>query len=136
MPKGTPKYASDRSPRDNGAPKAIPDDTQIGAAQPRGSTKWHPVVKAWWKALGMSDTARVFQQFDWTNAWVAADILDNMYNLGFTPGLIKEWHTIVSELHQPRLDLLYEQPEEAPEVDEDDEAAAAEISDIKSRMTA
>lgn len=84
----------------------------------------------------MSDTARVFQQFDWTNAWVAADILDNMYNLGFTPGLIKEWHTIVSELHQPRLDLLYEQPEEAPEVDEDDEAAAAEISDIKSRMTA
>src|ERR1700749_5182456 len=51
----------------------------VGVPQPPFSSKWHPIVQAWWRALGQSAIAKVAQPADWMNAWVAADVLDHMY---------------------------------------------------------
>src|ERR1700744_3395200 len=90
VPKGTPRYAANRAPRQ----QPVPEGSAVGSPQPTGNAAWHPVAKAWWKALGMSDTARVFQQVDWVFAWTCNDVLDNMYKFGFSPGMIKEWHAM------------------------------------------
>lgn len=132
-PKG--KYAADRNPKAaEKPPLPIPEDTHIGAKQPIGNDLWHPVVKAWWKALGMSDTSRVYQEIDWTNAWLCADVMHSMYEYGFAAGLLKEWHTMVEKLHCPRLDLLQQQAENPDAVDEDEQEAAAAITDISARL--
>lgn len=141
--KANPKarYAAQRHPRPAMEPSEksitgpLPKDSAVGAIQPIQNPNWHKFVKAWWKALGMSDTARIYQEIDWVNAWVAADVLDQMYDDGFTAGLLKEWHAMVEKLHVPRADLLTAEPEADPDdVDEDEQEAEAAITDLRSRL--
>lgn len=136
LPKGTPRYAADRNPKAGSGPKPVPAESHIGAIQPRANSEWGPITKAWWKAIGMSDTARVYQEIDWMNAWIAAEVLDQLDEQGYSAGLLKEWHTMVERLHAPRLDLLEAEPDPGPdgEADEDELEAEAEISDIASRL--
>jgi hypothetical protein len=135
QPRSAPKYAADRSRQAARARMPLPEDSHVGAAQPTGDSSWHIVVKAWWKSLGLSDTSKVYQEIDWVDAWVCADVLNSMYNYGFQPGLLKEWHAMVEKIHVVRLDLLEASAEEdEPEADEDEQEAVSEISDLKDRL--
>jgi hypothetical protein len=114
--------------------KKLPKDSHVGALQPKLNPNWHKFVKAWWIAIGMSDTAAVYQEIDWVNCWVCADVLQQMYEDGFTAGLLKEWHAMVEKLHIARIDLLEEQPEANESRDEDEERAEAAILDLRGRL--
>jgi hypothetical protein len=97
------------------------------APQPKGDPNWDEHVTWWWRALGQSDSAQVFQPADWMTAWVAADILDRMYTFGFSASLLREWSKISFQLHVPRLDLL---DLAEPEADDDDAAARGEADEL------
>lgn len=106
----------------------------MGVPQPAFDPKWHRMAQAWWRALGASDIARIAQPADWMLAWVAADVLDRMYRYGFTAGLLKEWHSIVSTLHAPRLDILDALNAEPDDIDEDEAEADAAVADIRNKF--
>lgn len=89
----------------------------IGVAQPNASSQWHPIVQAWWRALGKSAIHFVAQPADWMNAWVAADVLDHMYNYGFTAGMLQTWVVMADRLHAPHFEQFDVPDAEAPEED-------------------
>jgi hypothetical protein len=129
------KYAAQRNPLGFDKPGKVKRPESAGAPQPNVNDNWHPIVRGWWKALGMSDTARVYQPIDWANAWVACDLLDSMYELGFSAGLMQQWNVLAGSLHAPRFDLLIEAEEpEAEPVDEDEAEASSAVSDIRDRL--
>lgn len=82
----------------------------------------------------MSDTAMVYQEFDWVNAWVAGDVLQQLYDDGFSAGLYKEWQHTCEWLHAPRVDLLAEEVVDTPADDEEDEGLESEIANIEARL--
>lgn len=113
--------------------------SSIGSPQPKpdGASDWSPITKAWWKSLGHSDVAMVYQPIDWVNAWVAGMVLDQMVNLGFSAGLYTAWQHTCEWLHAPRVDLLNQADEaatsEAP-VDEDDAAAEEAVGNAMAAL--
>lgn len=131
---GHPNRA-DRAQRDGIVVSDKPREHAPICPQPRlgGKAEWHPVVKAWWASLGASDLAKVAQKADWANAWIAADVLDQLYENGFSAGLLQQFITMADRLHAPRFDLLEEQAAE-PVRDEAKERAQAKVTDIRSRM--
>ena len=103
----------------------------VPAPQPKGDPEWDKHVTWWWRALGKSDIAKVAEPGTWMQAWIAADILDHMYNYGFTAGLLKEFSAIAFTLSAPRLDLLDLQPESgSPGLDQDEAEAQAATSQL------
>lgn len=131
---GNPQSAKQRQERQKGAPnRAARDGTSsntkpanfgqdgknadigaVGVPQPPFSSKWHPIVQAWWRALGQSAIAKVAQPADWMNAWVAADVLDHMYNFGFTAGVLQTWVVMADRLHAPHFEKFDVPDVEAP----------------------
>lgn len=115
------KYAAERNPAP--ARRSRPIDPE---PQPAPASAWDPRVKAWYRSLADSDLGLVAQKADWAEAWIAADLLDAMYERGFTPGLFREWHTIAVRLHTPRFDALLE-----ADTDESDYDEANSIDNIR-----
>lgn len=112
----------------------LPKNSHVGAPQPSPDSQWDVRVKSWWKSIGMSDTAAVYQEIDWMNCWVCADVLNYMYDFGFQSGLLKEWHAMVEKLHVARVDILERPAEEAGSADEDEQEATAALTDISARL--
>jgi hypothetical protein len=132
------KYRDDRAAAEKATTKAsrtVTDTSEYGTPQPKASKTWNPIVSAWWRALGASQLAQIAQPADWMYAWVAADLLQYMYDVsGFQAGLMQNWVAMADRLHAPHFERV-ELPDagEAP-VDEDDAEADASISDIQSRF--
>lgn len=117
------------------APGDIRDIGEFGTKQPAPSGAWNNIVQAWWRALGKSALALVAQPADWMYAWIAADLLQYMYDTsGFQAGLMQNWVVMANALHAPHFEQL-ELPEagEGP-VDEDDDEAEASVADIQQRF--
>lgn len=133
-PKG--KYAAQRNPQPGDNPiKFSGDIGDFGVDQPKPSSAWNNIVQAWWRALGKSAISKIAQPADWMYAWIAADLLQYMYDTaGFQAGLMQNWVMMADKLHAPHFEQL-ELPDGAEEpVDEDDDEAEASISDIKDRF--
>jgi hypothetical protein len=139
-PKG--KTAAERNPRPampdpmaRTTAGMVTDTSEYGTPQPAASKAWNGIVQAWWRALGKSRLAQIAQPADWMYAWIAADLLQYMYEVsGFTAGLMQNWVTMADRLHAPHFEQL-ELPDatDAP-VDEDDAEADASVSDIQQRF--
>lgn len=131
-PPGTHLGHSERARDERRAKRAAAqtESAESGVPQPRGNPAWHPIVKAWWKALADSDISLVAQKADWMNAWVAADVLDQMYDTGFTAGLMQQWTHLSEMLHAPRFDLLKITEAEPEKQDQDEAEADAGLAEI------
>lgn len=111
-----------------------PDIGEFGTKQPAPSGAWNNIVQAWWRALGKSALAQIAQPADWMYAWVAADLLQYMYDTsGFQAGLMQNWVVMADKLHAPHFEQL-ELPEVDTPVDEDDDEAEASVADIQQRF--
>lgn len=123
------------SPRVSNRPDDIRDIGEFGVKQPAPSRAWNNIVQAWWRALGKSALAQIAQPADWMYAWVAADLLQYMYDIsGFQAGLMQNWVVMADKLHAPHFEQL-DLPDGAAEpVDEDKERAAAKVADIQKRF--
>lgn len=111
----------------------------IGSPQPVGNDAWDPRVQAWWKAVGLSYASQVYQPLDWMNAYIACDVLHQLYEFGFQSGLYQVWQNVAESLHAPMMDALAEEPEAElgaePEADDPDAAAAeASLDDVVSQL--
>jgi hypothetical protein len=113
----------------------IQDTSEYGTPQPNPSGAWNNIVTAWWRSLGKAQLAMIAQPADWMYAWVAADLLQYMYDTsGFQAGLMQNWVAMADRLHAPHFDRV-DLPDGAAEpVDEDRERAQSAVSDIKSRF--
>ena len=104
-----------------------------GTPQPKPDSRWQPEVQSYWKAIGMSDFALVAQPAQWMYAYVAMEVLDRMYQFGFSAGMLKEFHTMADRLGLPKYELLDAAP--APEAgDADEEEAEAAVTDIRAKF--
>jgi hypothetical protein len=132
FPLGHGHYAGERAERGQASVRTLPK--QFGVDQPEPDSRWCPVARGWWKALGISDTARCYQPIDWANAWVAATVLDQLETFGYSAGLFKEWCTLADRLHAPRLDLLDLAEPEVGQADADEDEAEAAVTDIRAKF--
>jgi len=68
-----PKHSSERRRRNK---EAEPDTVRAiveNVVVPRPSAKWHPIAKAWYKALSESGQSHFFEPSDWAAAQYVAE---------------------------------------------------------------
>lgn len=65
---------------------------------PAPSEHWHDYATWWYKSLRVSGQSKYFENSDWMTAFVAADLLDQMCQTGYSAGLLAEWNQITSRL--------------------------------------
>jgi hypothetical protein len=99
-------------------------NTVIPAADPQ----WADEAQWWYKSLMVSGQAKWYENSDWMTAYVAADLLSQMFICGYKPGLLAEWNNIASRLcvtegdrRRVHLELV------KTGVDPDDEAAEEDV---------
>lgn len=65
---------------------------------PAPSEHWHDFAKWWYKSLRVSGQSKYYENSDWMTAFIAADLLDQMCQAGYSAGLLAEWNQITSRL--------------------------------------
>jgi hypothetical protein len=102
---------------------------------PAPSEHWHDFAKWWYKSLRVSGQSKYYENSDWMTAFVAADLLDQMCEAGYSAGLLAEWNQITSRLltcEADRRRVHVELVKMASDPDED--AADADVSGWKSTL--
>lgn len=78
---GPPPKRSEQRRRVNvpaaGEPTKVPGATDV--RPPRADSKWHPIAKRWFNALGKSGQARFYEPSDWAMAYVVAESMSQEF---------------------------------------------------------
>jgi hypothetical protein len=104
--------------------------------QPPAVAAWHPMAKEWYRALGRSGQCRFYEASDWAQARIAAEIASRMLQSArVSAPLLAAWLSMSTGLLTTEGDRRRMRIElSRGGVDEDAVAAAAAVTDIRSRL--
>lgn len=102
---------------------------------PAPSEHWHDFATWWYKSLRVSGQSKYYENSDWMTAFVAADLLDQMCQAGYSAGLLAEWNQITSRLLVTEADRRRVHVEiEKMAADPDEQAADDDVSGWQSTL--
>lgn len=65
---------------------------------PEEDPAWDNYAKWWYRSLRHSGQSKFFENSDWMSAFIAADVLSQMCEVGYSAGLLAEWNDMASRL--------------------------------------
>ena len=101
---------------------------------PKPDKDWHPYAIGWYNSLKLSGQSQSYEASDWMLAIVAADLLSEMFYMGWgekgVASLLGQWQemsvrlcTSLGDRRRARIELI-----KSGKVDSDDDAAAADMN--------
>jgi hypothetical protein len=94
---------------------------------PGENPEWHEYAKWWYRSLRVSGQSKFYENSDWMMAFLAADILDDMLQNGYRPGMVAEWNSMCVRLNVCEADRRHSRIELVrTAADPDEEAGALE----------
>ena len=61
--------------------------------------EWHPAAKAWYQSLKVSGQSQWYEQSDWAQAWIGAELIsDVLLSEKRSPTMVHQWLAMASEL--------------------------------------
>lgn len=118
------------------APAAVFGEVVVEDA-PKGDPDWHPTALGWFESLARSGQARYYEASDWAMARLGATMMDKLLTadkpsaqlLASVLGITSVLLSTEGDRRRLRLELA-----RGVQVDEDEVAADATVTDLRSRL--
>jgi hypothetical protein len=103
---------------------------------PGENPDWHDYAKWWYRSLRVSGQSKWYENSDWMTAFLAADILSDMLDNGYRPGMVAEWNSMCTRLLVTEADRRHSRVELLKSgVNPDQEAGQHEVEGWKSILS-